>query len=104
MSRFAVDPESLMRLAASVRAAAEEAEVTTGDRHSLPQAIAALRDPVVTGAVNEFIDRWSYALRSLIDDAHRIADAADVAARLYRDADLAVGTVFGGPAIPGGAP
>ena len=89
MSRFAVDPDSLMRLAASVRAAAEEADAVTGARHSLSPTIAALRDPALVGAMHEFVDRWSHALRSLLDDAHRLADGATLAARLYTDAELA---------------
>jgi len=104
MSRFAVDPESLMRLAASVRAAAEEADAVTGEHRSLGHAVAALRDPQVINAVNEFIDRWSHALRSLIDDAHRIADGAELAARLYRDAELAAETALPYSLLPGGSP
>ncbi len=104
MSRFAVDPESLMRLAASVRAAAREADAVTGEHRSLGHAVADLRDPQVVGALNEFIDRWSHFIRSLIDDAHRIADGAEAAARLYRDAELAAETSLPYPFVPGGPP
>jgi hypothetical protein len=104
MSRFAVDPESLMRLAASVRAAAEEADAVTGEHRSLGHAVSALRDPQVISALNEFIDRWTHALRSLIDDAHRMADGAEVAAHLYRDAELAAETALPYPLLPGGTP
>ena len=102
MSRFAVDPESLMRLAASVRAAAREADAVTGEHRSLRHAVGDLRDPLVIGALDEFVDRWTYAVRSLIDDAHRIADGADAAARLYRDAELAAETALPYPLVPGG--
>jgi hypothetical protein len=98
MSRFAVDPESLMRLAASVRAAAVEAEAVTGHQ-SLAHAIAALRDPSLVGAVNDFLQRWNHALRQLLDDAHRIADGAELAGRLYDDAEHAAETML---PIPGG--
>jgi hypothetical protein len=104
MSRFAVDPESLMRLAASVRAAAAEADAVTGDRHSLSHAVAALRDPSLVSAMNEFLERWSSTLRSLLDDAHRLADGADLAARLYGDAELASETGLRAPLLPEGAP
>jgi hypothetical protein len=104
MSRFAVDPESLMRLAASVRAAAREADAVTGEQRSLGHAVADLRDPQVVGALNEFIDRWSHFIRSLIDDAHRIADGAEAAARLYHDAELAAETALPYPLVPGGPP
>jgi len=104
MSRFAVDPDSLMRLAASVRAAAEEADAVTGARHSLSPAIAALRDPSLVGAMHEFVDRWSHALRALLDDAHRLADGAALAARLYADAELASETALGPPQSFGNAP
>ena len=104
MSRFAVDPDSLTRLAASVRAAAEEADAVTGARHSLSPAISALRDPSLVGAMHEFVERWSHALRSLLDDAHRLADGADVAARLYADAELVAETAIGLPQPPRGAP
>jgi hypothetical protein len=100
MSRFAVDPESLMRLAVSVRSAANEAEAVTG-HHSLAHAIGALRDPSVVGAVNDFLHRWNYALRSLVDDAHRIADGAELAARIYADVEHAAETAL---PIPGGMP
>src|SRR5689334_5145678 len=100
MSRFAVDPESLMRLAASVRSAANEAEAVTG-HHSLAHAVAGLRDPSLVSAVNDFLQKWHYALRSLLDDAQRIADGAELAARLYGDADKAAQSAL---PIPGGAP
>jgi hypothetical protein len=104
MSRFAVDPESLMRLAASVRAAAEEADAVTGDRHSLAPAVAALHDPALVSAMTEFLDRWSHALRSLLDDAHRLADGADLAARIYVDAEMASETAGRPPLLPRAAP
>jgi hypothetical protein len=100
MSRFAVDPESLMRLAASVRSAANEAEAVTG-HHSLAHAIAGLRDPSLVGALNDFLQKWSHALRSLLDDAHRIADGAELVARLYDDAENAAQSAL---PIPGGTP
>jgi hypothetical protein len=104
MTRFAVDPESLRRLAASVRAAADEADAVTGERRSLGHAVDALRDPVLMNALDEFVDRWSHVLRSLIDDARRIADGADLAARLYDDAEAATETALPVPLIPGARP
>lgn len=104
MSRFAVDPDSLMRLAASVRAAAEEADAVTGARHSLSPAIAALHDPSLVSAMHEFVDRWSHVLRSLLDDAHRLADGATLAARLYTDAELATEAALGPVSPSRGAP
>jgi hypothetical protein len=104
MSRFAVDPESLTRLAASVRGAAEEADAVFGEHRSLGHAVAALRDPQVMGALNEFVDRWTQFLRSLLDDAHRLADGADLAARLYRDAELAAETALPLVPLPDGLP
>src|SRR5690349_233168 len=100
MTRFAVDPESLVRLAVSVRSAAHEAEAVTG-HHSLAHAIAGLRDPSLVGAVDDFLHKWTYALRSLIDDAHRIADGAELCARLYADAEHVAQTAL---PIPVSAP
>ena len=104
MSRFAVDPDSLMRLAAQVRAAAEEADAVTGARHSLSPAITALRDPSLVSAMHEFVDRWSHSLRSLLDDAHRLADAATLTARIYSDAELGAHSLIGWPSLSRGAP
>lgn len=57
------------------------------DRGALQPAVAALSSPSLVHAVGTFIERWGVVLADLVDDAHRLADAIDLAARTYQDAD-----------------
>ncbi len=96
MTRFAVDPAELSLTAEAIRRAAQEAEAVTSDHRSLSTFTAALLDPVVIAAMSDFINQWSYGLRTLTDDARRLADSLDLVIAYYVDTDIGVRTAIGG--------
>lgn len=105
MTRFAVDPAELSMTAQAIRDAAHEAEAATSDHRSLSAHTAALADPVLIAALSDFVNRWSYGLRTLIDDVHRLADGLDLVLAYYTDTDIAVRTAIGrSTPAPGSAP
>ena len=94
MTRFAVDPAALSGIAASVRAAADEAESACAEHNGI--ATTSLGDAELESALRHFTDRWRYGLDTLVDDARRLADGLDLAAGLYADADRAAATLVSG--------
>jgi hypothetical protein len=82
-----VDPAAMHRLADRVREAAAQAGLGTAERGPLPSAVAQLGPAALVHAVSTFLERWNPALTDLVDDAHRLADLIDLAARTYQDAE-----------------
>jgi uncharacterized protein YukE len=101
---FTVDPEALQRLAQRIREA--QAAIGTADRGPLRSAVTALSggpngEGLSTGeagelthAISAFLQAWGPALADLVDDAHRLADMIDLAARAYQDAETATEQSF----------
>ena len=82
-----VDTVAMRQLAEQIRQVAAQAGLGPDEQGALPPLIAALGPPVVVQAARAFIDRWAGALAELVDDAHRLADAIDLVARSYQDAE-----------------
>jgi len=87
MTMISVDTVGMQRLAERIREAAAQAGLGPDDRESLQPMVAALAAPALVHAVGTFIERWGATLGDLVDDAHRLADAIDLVARTYQDAD-----------------
>ena len=87
-SILAVDTAALHQLAQQIRQAAAQARLGTDDQGALPPLVAALGPPVLVHAAGAFLDSWSVVLADLVDDAHRLADAIDLTARSYQDAEV----------------
>jgi hypothetical protein len=87
LSALTVDTVAMRQLAARIRQVAAEADLGADGPGALSPLVAALGPPVLVQATGVFIDRWGGALADLVDDAHRLADAIDLAARSYQDAD-----------------
>jgi uncharacterized protein YukE len=85
-----VDTEALDRLAARIRAAANEAQAAAAHPGPLYSSIEALSAPVLIRAVGAFVESWRAALADIVDDSHRLADVITLAARSYHDAESAV--------------
>jgi hypothetical protein len=81
-----VDTAAMRRLAQRIRETTRSA-VGAGDRGSLQPAVADLVAPCLVQAVGTFIERWGAVLADLVDDAHRLADAIELAARTYQDVE-----------------
>jgi hypothetical protein len=84
-----VDTAALSRLAERIRAAAAEASAASADPGPLRGSIGGLGTPCVVHAAGVFVESWRVALADIVDDAHRLADAVDLAARAYQDAESA---------------
>jgi len=87
MTALLVDTAAMHGLAERIRQAA--ALAGPPDRAALRSAVTALGPPALTQAAGTFIDRWGPLLAELVDDTNRLADAIDLAARTYQDADSA---------------
>ena len=87
MAELEVDTEALVELAGRIRAAAAEARAATGDPGPLRATVASLAEAELIRAAELFVDRWEYAMHEVIADAQRLADAVDLAARSYLDAE-----------------
>jgi hypothetical protein len=87
MTAFMVDTTAMHRLAQRIRQTAALAGAP--ERAALQPAIAALGAPSLVHATGTFVERWGIVLTDLVDDAHRLADAIDLAARTYQDVDSA---------------
>jgi hypothetical protein len=84
-----VDTAALAALSGRIRAAAAEARAASADPGPLHASLSRLADPALMQAVALFVERWSDALADIVDDARRLADAIDLAARSYRDVESA---------------
>jgi hypothetical protein len=82
-----VNTVSLSRLAERIRRAAVEARATSAYPGPLLASIGALTVPCLVQAADTFVASWSTALADLVDDADRLADAVDLLARAFRDAE-----------------
>lgn len=87
MAELEVDTEALVELAGRIRRAAQEARAATGDPDPLRATVAALAEGELVRAAELFADRWEHAMHEVIADAERLADAVDLAARTYLDAE-----------------
>jgi hypothetical protein len=87
MTALLVDTAAMHGLAERIRQAA--ALAGPSDRAALRSAATALGPPALAHAAGTFIDHWGLVLAELVDDTHRLADAIDLAARTYQDADSA---------------
>ena len=87
MTMISVDTAAMQQLAERIREAAAQADLGADDRASLQPMVAALAAPPLVHAVGTFIESWGVTLADLVDDAHRLADAIDLVARTYQDAD-----------------
>lgn len=85
---LSIDTAAMRLLAHRIREAARVV-LGSGDHGSLQPAIAALATPNLVHAAGTFIERWGAVLTDLVDDAYRLADAIDLAARTYQDAESA---------------
>ena len=98
MDALGVDTTAVRALAATVHALAGEAEALAAG--ATPAAVPACRigpaDPVVAAALAAFLDAWRPCLRELGADTRRLADALELAARAYQDAELALAGVASG--------
>jgi hypothetical protein len=84
-----VDTADLARLAERVRLSAAEARAASADPAPLRATIGRLGDPNLVRAAAEFLGRWSDALADIVHDARRLADAVDLVAKSYSDAESA---------------
>jgi hypothetical protein len=96
MTRFGVDPAVLGAAAGQVRAATHELEGVTGEERWIAGLVSGLDDPVLVGAMGDFVARWRTGLSALVDDTRRIADALAVAAAVYADVEVLVDTALRG--------
>jgi hypothetical protein len=87
MTALVVDTAAMRGLAERIRQTA--ALAANPDQAALRPAVAALGAPALVHAAGTFIERWGVVLGDLVDDAHRLADAIDLAARTYQDVDEA---------------
>jgi hypothetical protein len=81
---LSIDTAAMRMLAHRIRAAAQTG---LGDQSSWQPAVTALGAPVLMHAVSVFVDRWGAVVADLVDDAHRLADVIDLAARSYQDVE-----------------
>lgn len=96
LSALSVDTVAMQQLAVRIRQAATQAGLGPDDHGALSPLVAALGPPVLVQAAGAFIERWTIALADLVDDAHRLADAIELAARSYQDVEsLAEGGFLG---------
>src|SRR4051812_23191084 len=107
MSVLAVDTAALARLAERIRGAAAEARAVGARPGPLSAAAGALESPALVAAVIGLGSGWGWVLREITDDADRMADAVDLVARSYQDADSLVDSTARLPGaarpVPGGA-
>jgi hypothetical protein len=81
---LSIDTAAMRVLAHRIR---DAAQAGLGDQGSWQPAVTALGAPVLRHAVSVFIDRWGATVADLVDDAHRLADVIDLAARSYQDVE-----------------
>jgi uncharacterized protein YukE len=91
-----VDITAVRRLAERVGQVAAEVRRGGTDPRSLQPAVAALAAPALVHAACTFLDRWGAAVAELVDDVHRLADALDLVARTYQDAESVIKHRTGG--------
>jgi uncharacterized protein YukE len=89
-----VDTADLTRIAERVRLAAAQAQAASADSGPVQAPIAQLADPSLMQATSSFFGHWSGALSDIVGDARRLADAIDLVARAYRDAESAAARSF----------
>ncbi len=92
---LSIDTAAMRLLADRIREAVQSG-FGGADRAALQPAVTTLGTPELVHAVATFLDRWGTTAADLADDAHRLADAIDLAARSYQDAESATGSYVGG--------
>lgn len=84
---FEVDTAAQRRVAEQIRRAADEAHALAAHPGPLRATVGALSIACLVQAATEFVERWSETLDDLTGDARRLADAVDLVARSYEDAE-----------------
>jgi hypothetical protein len=95
MTIVSVDTAALHVLARRIRAAAGEARAAQAEPGPLRARFAQLGDAALICAGLAFAGRWAPALGDLVDDAQRIADAVELVAGSYEDAEAASDRLLG---------
>jgi uncharacterized protein YukE len=90
MGILEVDTTELTRLAERIRLAAAEAHAASADPGPLQSSIARLADPALIQAAASFLSSWGHTLAGVVGDARRLADAIDLVAHGFQDAESAV--------------
>jgi len=83
---LSIDTAAMHLLAERIRTVARTG-LDGGDHEAWQPAIAALGAPGLVQAVGTFFERWDTVVTDLVDDAFRLADAIDLAAHTYEDAE-----------------
>ncbi|HST86063.1 MAG TPA: hypothetical protein VLL08_30270 [Kineosporiaceae bacterium] len=81
---LSIDTAAMRLLATRIR---DAAQTGLGDHGGWQPAVTALGAPALMQAMSVFLDRWGAAVADLVDDAHRLADVIDLAARSYQDVE-----------------
>ena len=82
-----VDTAAMQELARRLRAVASQLRAGRAGLGATPAAVATLADPGLIHATGVFFDRWQISFTGLVDDAERLADAVELLARTYQDAE-----------------
>ena len=83
---LSIDTAAMRVLANRIRDTAQTS-LGSGDHGAWQPTVTALATPALIHAVSVFLDRWAAAVADLTDDAYRLADAIDLAARSYQDVE-----------------
>jgi hypothetical protein len=87
MSSIAVDPDALEITCKHIRAALVIAGEVRSRNSALAHEAAAAGRHDVEGAIDSFMNAWSYGLQHLMQDGDTLASFLETAARQYKQTD-----------------
>lgn len=88
--RLEVDPSVLSSTAGHLRRAVAVAGDFPGQRGALAGLVDDAGSPTLVDAAGRFIERWSYGMSLVVDDAEALAQRLEAAAAGYLDTEAAI--------------